>query len=98
MLQGHVDLVRRPAHIFGGKALFDMVVIDVHRGMYRRVIQFVHAGPAAPRQEIRVILHAIHQLEHLLGAVRHQYRFFHQSHSQTLSPIRAVIPKAGRIA
>ena len=38
ILQGDVDLVRRRTHIFGGETLFDMVIIDVHRGMHRRAL------------------------------------------------------------
>ena len=42
-LQSHVDLVRRLAHILGGEMLFDMMIINMHRGMYRIPILFGNA-------------------------------------------------------
>ncbi|OGS74134.1 MAG: hypothetical protein A2063_04900 [Gallionellales bacterium GWA2_60_142] len=80
VLQRHVDPVRRRARILGGEMLLKVVVIDVHRGMHRRPLPLDNARAAAPRQELRIILHAIHQIKHLLRAMRYQYRFLHQGH------------------
>jgi len=77
VLQGHVDLMRRCARILGGKALLDMMIINVHRGMHRRTLQLGNARSAAPRQKVRVFLHAIHEIEHLFRAVRNQHCFFY---------------------
>ena len=80
VLQGHVDLMRRRTQVFGSEMLLDMVVIDVYRGMHRRALQLGNARSAAPRQELRVLFHAIYQIKHPLRAVRNQYRFLNQSY------------------
>lgn len=80
ILQRQVDLMRRRAHILGREMLLDMMVIDMHRSVHRRALQFGDTRSAAPWQELRVIFDAIDQIEHLLRAMRNQYRFFHYCH------------------
>ncbi len=68
--QGHVDLVRRIALVLGAEMLFDMVIVDMYRGMHRRTLHVVDARTTAPGQELRVLLDPVHQVEHLLRRMR----------------------------
>ena len=80
VFQGDVDLMGRHAHVLGGKTLPDVMIIDMQRGMHRRAFQLGNTRPAAPWQKLGILLHAVHQIEHLLRTVRNQYRFFYQCH------------------
>jgi len=76
IFQRDVDAMRGLAHILRGKTLLDVVIIDMHRRMHRILIHRSDARPAAPRQELRVVRHPVHQGKHLLRAVWNEHRFF----------------------
>ncbi len=77
--------------VFGGKARFDTVIIDVHarHRQLRRALN--HLTAAAPGQEARIILDAIDEFEHLLGAALDEHGFFNDGHDYQWAKMSAIL-------
>ncbi len=73
IFQRDVNVMRKLTHVLSGKALLNMVVIDVYRRMHGITIHRNDAGSITPRQKPWIIRHIIHQKEHLLRAVWNKY-------------------------
>src|SRR5512145_2276792 len=89
--QGHVDLARGRAQVLGTEMLLDMVIVDMQRGMHHIPFHIVDSRPAAPWQELRVLLYPVQQVEHLLRRVRNQYGLLYQSHCFTEPPNQRLV-------
>ena len=80
VLQRHDDRIGRVVHVVGREMRAHAVVVDVDsRGLAVRVVR-EHAGAAAPRQELRIKLDAVDELEHLRRRVRNEDALRYAAH------------------
>jgi hypothetical protein len=70
--QPHRDRLVRPVDVQRREALPDPAVVDHHRRKHAGAVVAGDLGAPAPRQEARIVLDAVDQLEHLAGAVGKQ--------------------------
>ena len=76
----HLDQIRLLPGILGSEALLDVMIVDMHRRFEHVIADPLHFSPAAPGQEVWIILDPIHQREHLPRRIKNQHGFFHYRH------------------
>ena len=78
--QIHADFAPGNIVVVRGKRLLHAHIIHKQTRLELIALALDDFGFAVPRQKLRIILGAVDQLKHLLGAVQHQYIFLYGFH------------------
>ena len=78
--QFHADFAAGDVAVVGGEGLFHAFIVHIQAGFEFVAFARDDFGLAVPWQKFGVVFDFVHQLEHLLRAVCHQYVFFYGFH------------------